>query len=159
MALEEKLHYQLYLLKHGLIQDEEIEKEMRSKLFTQSDVTWIFDQFEPNYNWIFEALDQRSEDHRAQFRQLFYEKMLDAHSPQEVAQKALGASSPQEVAQKALGASSLQEVAQKALYADSPIDAAFKLLETSEEGRELLKRLKKEDNVPASSVAAGSTSC
>ena len=146
MALEEKLHYQLYLLKHGLIQDEEIEKEMRSKLFTQSDVTWIFDQFEPNYNWIFEALDQRSEDHRAQFRQLFYEKMLDAHSPQEVAQKALGASS-------------LQEVAQKALYADSPIDAAFKLLETSEEGRELLKRLKKEDNVPASSVAAGSTSC
>jgi len=169
MALEEKLDFQLYLLQHGLIQDKETEKEMRRTtrflrrrqiLTTQSNVDWLFDELEPDFDWIFQGLERRSEDDQARFRQLFYQRMLDTHSPQEVAQKAFGVTSAQEVAQKAfgvtsaqevaqkvLGASSLEEVAQKALHADSPIDAAFKLLQTSSERRELLKRLQEEESL------------
>jgi hypothetical protein len=174
MALEEKQDFQLYLLQHGLIQDKETEKEMRRKIFTtQSNVDWLFDELEPDFNWIFEALKHRSEDEQARFDQLFYQRILDTHSPQEVAQKAfgvtsaqevaqkvlvdtsaqevaqkaLGVTSAQEVAQKAFGVTSALELAQKALHADSPIDAAFKMLQTSSERRELLKRLKEEESL------------
>ena len=82
----------------------------------------------PNRSWIFNYFNQRPEEEKEQFRQLFYENMLDAHSPQEVAQKALGANSPEEVAQKALGA-------------NSPEEAALKLVQTEEERRDLIARL------------------
>ncbi len=88
VTLEEKRYYQLYLLENHLIQNEEVEREMRHDFFGPPDHNWIFDEFE-----------ERSPDEQERFRQLFYKRMLRADSPQEVAQRALEAL---EAAQKLL---------------------------------------------------------
>ena len=101
-----------------------------------------YDLFGPaDRSWIFEEITSRSEEEQEEFRQLFYSKMLNAHTPVEVAQKALGASSAVEVAQKALGASSAVEVALKALGASSPVEVALKAIQTEEQRRTLLAYL------------------
>jgi hypothetical protein len=117
VTLEEKRVYQLYLLEHHLIEDKEVEKAMRHHLFGP-----------PDHSWIFDELEERSPDEQERFRQLFYEKMLHASSPLEVAQKALQADSP-------------LEVAQKALHASSPIEVALKFIQSEEQLRELTARL------------------
>ena len=82
----------------------------------------------PDYSWIFDYFDERAEEERERFRKLFYQEMLDAHSPQEIALKILGPDMPVEAAQKALGA-------------NTPVEAALKLVQTEEQRLQLLARL------------------
>lgn len=82
----------------------------------------------PDYSWIFDYFDERPEEERARFLELVYKRMLDAHSPQEIALKILGADMPVEAAQKALGA-------------NTPVEAALKLVQTEEQRLQLLARL------------------
>ncbi len=76
ITFEEKREYLTYLLEHHLIDDKEVEIEMRHNLFGP-----------PDHSWIFEEFNERSEEEQEQFRKLFYEKMLDAQTPIEVALK------------------------------------------------------------------------
>ena len=78
LTLEEKRYYQLYLLENHLIQDEEVEKEMRHDFFGP-----------PDHNWIFDEFDERSPDEQERFLQLTLKRMLRADSPLEAAQKLL----------------------------------------------------------------------
>jgi FMN phosphatase YigB (HAD superfamily) len=78
LTLEEKRLYQFYLIEYNLISDEEVKREMKYELFGP-----------PNHEWIFEELEQRPEDERERFIQIFLEKMLHADSPVEAARKLL----------------------------------------------------------------------
>lgn len=86
-----------------------------------------------DYNWLFDALDRRSEEVRARFLEQVHKRILHANSPLEVAQKVLQADSPLEAIQKAFQADTPLEVVQKLLQVDSPEEAALKFIQTEEQ--------------------------
>ena len=102
LTLEEKQLYQFYLVDYNLIQDEEVNREMRYDLFGP-----------PDHSWIFEVLEEKSEEERQRFFQLALDRISRATSPAEAVQKLLHANSPEEAAQRILDANSPVEVVRK----------------------------------------------
>jgi hypothetical protein len=118
LTLQQRQDLIYYLFKYQLIENKEIEKEMRRKLLFSPD----------DYEWFLDLFDDGTEEHKARFLQQTFKRMLDADNPLQVAQKVLHANSP-------------VELAQKALHANSPVELALKAIQSEEERRELIARL------------------
>ena len=118
VTLEEKVLFQFFLLDNHLIENEEVENAMKRNLFGQP----------RDRSWIFEEINSKPEEEQEQFRQLFYKKMLNASSREEVALRVMDASSREEAALRLMGAK-------------SPLEMALKSVQTPEQRRELLALL------------------
>jgi len=92
MTLQRKQHLIYYLFKYNLIEDQEVETEMKRNIFLQGD----------DYEWFLDIFDEGTEEHKARFLKKAHKKMLGADTPLEVAQKVLQADSPVELALQAI---------------------------------------------------------
>ena len=92
LTLQRKELLIYYLFKYNLIENKEVETEMRYKLLLEGD----------DFEWLIDIFNDGTEQHRARFLRKVYKKMLGAETPLEVAQKVLQVDSPVELALQAI---------------------------------------------------------
>ena len=115
LTIEEQVTYQSYMLAYGVVEDEEVRKQMGRKVLR------------PNYDNLVEVID---ENLPPEVKIEFIQKLLHVDSPEVGAQKLLRADSPEESVQRLLGV-------------DSPKEVVLKLARTKEQQRELLEFLRR----------------
>jgi len=128
LTIEEQITYQSYMIAYGVVEDEEVKRQMGRR------------GLRPNYDNLAELID---ETFPPEIKIKFIQKLLHADSPEKADLKLLGVDSPEEGAQKILNVSSLEEGAQKLLRADSLEEAVLKLARMKKQPKELLEFLRR----------------
>jgi hypothetical protein len=104
LTIEEQVTYQSYMVAYGVVENEEVRKQMGRKVVR------------PNLDNLVEVIDENlSPEGKIEFIQ----KLLRADPPEVNVQKILGVDSPEEAAQKLLGVNSPEEAARKLLGIDA----------------------------------------
>ena len=104
LTIEEQVTYQSYMVAYGVVEDEEVKKQMGRKVLR------------PNYDEVAEWL---YENMPPEIRGKVLQILLSFDPPEVNVQKILGVDSPEEAAQKLLGVNSPEEAARKLLGIDA----------------------------------------